>query len=207
MRTAYVADTAIPFDDAVLVRQCQKGDLTAFEPLVVKYQDRIYNLCWRLCGDRLAAEDLTQEAFLKAFESLGQFRGKSGFFTWLYRIATNLALSYRRTERRQMNVGTACEWTDIPNGVARLRGGSDPDQPDEVCERTEVRKLVWQAIQELDDEHRAVVTLRDMEGLDYAEMAEVLGVPAGTVKSRLHRARMVIRERLMPVLGKDTDQR
>lgn len=198
-----MADTAIPFDDAVLVRQCRKGDLTAFEPLVVKYQDRIYNLCWRLCGDRLAAEDLTQEAFLKAFESLGQFRGQSGFYTWLYRIATNLALSYRRTERRQLNVGTGCEWDDLPAQAARLHRAvkDDPDQPAEVCERDETRKLVWQAIQELDDEHRAVVVLRDMEGLDYAEVAEVLGVPAGTVKSRLHRARMTIREKLLPLLG------
>jgi RNA polymerase sigma-70 factor (ECF subfamily) len=198
-----VADTAIPFDDAVLVRQCQRGDLTAFEPLVVKYQDRIYNLCWRLCGDRQVAEDLSQEAFLKAFESLGTFRGVSGFYTWLYRIATNLALSYRRSERRQMNVGTGQEWHDIPSQAMRLRrpGGDGDDQPDAVVERDEVRRLVWQAIQELDDEHRAVVVLRDMEGLDYGEIAEVLHLPAGTVKSRLHRARMAIRERLMPVLG------
>lgn len=196
-----MADTAIPFDDAVLVRQCQRGDLTAFEPLVVKYQDRIYNLCWRLCGDRLAAEDLTQDAFLKAFESLGQFHGKSGFYTWLYRIATNQALSYRRAERRFLNVGAQCEWNDIPSDSANLRHGGAPDRPDDLCQRDEVRKLVWQAIQELDDDHRAAVVLRDMEGLDYVEVAEVLGVPVGTVKSRLHRARMAIRTRLQPIFG------
>lgn len=197
-----MTDTAVPFDDAVLVRQCLKGDLTAFEPLVVKYQDRIYNLCWRLCGDRQAAEDLTQDAFLKAFESLGQFRGQSGFFTWLYRIATNQALSYRRTERRQINVGSECQWSDIPNQAGRLHRAvkEDSDQPDTLCEREEVRRLVWQAIQELDDEHRAAVVLRDMEGLDYAEMAQVLDVPVGTIKSRLHRGRMVIREKLLPVM-------
>jgi RNA polymerase sigma-70 factor (ECF subfamily) len=198
-----VADTAIPFDDAVLVRQCVRGDLTAFEPLVVKYQDRIYNLCWRMCGDRQAAEDLTQEAFLKAFESLGTFRGASGFFTWLYRIATNLALSYRRTERRQIHLAAGEQWDDMPSQAARLhRAVREADgQPDAAVEREEVCRVVWQAIQELDDEHRSVVVLRDMEGLDYAEMAEVLGVPTGTIKSRLHRARMAIRERLMPVFG------
>ncbi len=198
-----MADTAIPFDDAVLVRQCVRGDLTAFEPLVVKYQDRIYNLCWRMCGDRQAAEDLTQEAFLKAFESLGTFRGASGFFTWLYRIATNLALSYRRTERRQIHLAAGDQWDDMPSQAARLHRAvrEANDQPDAAVERDEVRRIVWQAIQELDDEHRSVVVLRDMEGLDYAEMAEVLGVPAGTIKSRLHRARMAIRERLMPVFG------
>lgn len=203
-----MADTAIPFDDAVLVRQCQKGDLTAFEPLVVKYQDRIYNLCWRLCGDRQAAEDLTQEAFLKAFQSLETFRGASGFFTWLYRIATNLALSYRRCERRQMNVGTGAEWNEMPSQAARLHRAvrEADDQPDVTVERDEVRRIVWQAVQELDDEHRSVVVLRDMEGLDYAEVAEVLGMPAGTVKSRLHRARMAIREKLLPVLGQDEKQ-
>jgi RNA polymerase sigma-70 factor (ECF subfamily) len=200
-----VADTAIPFDDAVLVRQCVRGDLTAFEPLVVKYQDRIYNLCWRMCGDRQAAEDLTQEAFLKAFESLGTFRGASGFFTWLYRIATNLALSYRRAERHQIHLGADRQWDDMPSQAARLHRAvrEASDQPDVAVERDEVRRIVWQAIQELDDEHRSVVVLRDMEGLDYAEMAEVLGVPAGTIKSRLHRARMAIRERLMPVVGSD----
>lgn len=198
-----MADTAIPFDDAVLVRQCVRGDLTAFEPLVVKYQDRIYNLCWRMCGDHQAAEDLTQEAFLKAFESLGTFRGASGFFTWLYRIATNLALSYRRTERRQIHLAGGEQWDDMPSQAARLHRAvrEASDQPDAAVERDEVRRIVWQAIQELDDEHRSVVVLRDMEGLDYAEMAEVLGVPAGTIKSRLHRARMAIRERLMPVFG------
>lgn len=185
-----MADTAIPFDDAVLVRQCLRGDLTAFEPLVAKYQDRIYNLCWRLCGDRHVAEDLTQDAFLKAFESLETFRGASGFYTWLYRIAANLSLSHRRSERRQMNVGTGTEWSDMPNQAARLhRGGDEADgQPEVAAQRDEVRRLVWQAIQELDDEHRAVVVLRDMEGLDYAEIAEVLQMPTGTVKSRLHRA-------------------
>lgn len=198
-----MADAAIPFDDAVLVSQCRNGDLTAFEPLVVKYQDRIYNLCWRLCGDRQVAEDLTQEAFLKAYVSLHQFKGQSGFFTWLYRIATNLALSYRREERKHLNVGPGCEWTDMPAAAARMHRGAadDLDQPEIQCQRDEVRLLVWQAIQELDDEHRTAVILRDMEGLDYAEIATVMGVPIGTVKSRLHRGRMVIREKLLPKLG------
>ncbi len=196
-----MADTAIPFDDAVLVRQCQGGDLTAFEPLVVKYQDRIYNLCWRLCGDRQAAEDLTQEAFLRAFESLGTFRGRSGFFTWLYRIATNQALSYRRAERRQIHVGTAGDWADMPSRAARMPRGDSQEPPESAVERDEVRRLVWRTIQRLDDEHRAVVVLRDMEGLDYAQIAAVLDVPVGTVKSRLYRARMAIREELLPLLG------
>ncbi len=200
--------TAVPFDDAVLVRQCQKGDLTAFEPLVVKYQDRIYNLCWRLCGDRLAAEDLTQESFFKAFASLRKFRSQSSFFTWLYRIATNMALSYRRAERHQISVGQDCQWTEIPSQAARLHRGSDDshDQPDALCHRDEVRRLVWQAIQQLDDEHRAAIVLRDMEGLDYAEIAQVLAVPLGTVKSRLHRARMMVRDKLAPVLNADGGQ-
>ena len=102
-----------------------------------------------------------------------------------------------------MNVGTGQEWNDIPSQAARLRDGDD--RPDALVERDEVRKLVWQAIQELDDEHRAVVVLRDMEGLDYGEIAEVLGLPGGTVKSRLHRARMAVRERLMPVLGESRE--
>jgi RNA polymerase sigma-70 factor (ECF subfamily) len=200
-----VADTAIPFDDAVLVRQCRQGDLTAFEPLVVKYQDRIYNLCWRLCGDRQASEDLTQEAFLKAFEALPDFHGASGFYTWLYRIATNLALSYRRSERRHMNVAGRPQWNDMPSQAARLHRAvrEADDRPDVVVQRDEVRQIIWQAIQQLDDDHRAVVALRDMEGLDYGEIAEVLQVPAGTVRSRLHRARMAIREKLLPLLGPD----
>ncbi|MFQ6049101.1 MAG: RNA polymerase sigma factor [Phycisphaerae bacterium] len=204
-----MADTTIPFDDAVLVRQCQKGDLTAFEPLVVKYQDRIFNLCWRLCGDRQAAEDLTQEAFLKAFEGLRQFRGKSGFFTWLYRIAANLALSYRRNERRQINIGSSGSLEDLAGQAAKLRRAValEQERSDTAVERDETRRIVWEAIQSLEDGYREVLVLRDMEAFDYAQIAEVLQMPIGTVKSRLHRARMALRDKLSGVLIDETSDR
>jgi len=204
-----VVDTTIPFDDAVLVRQCQKGDLTAFEPLVVKYQDRIFNLCWRLCGDRQAAEDLTQEAFLKAFEGLGQFRGRSGFFTWLYRIAANLALSYRRNERRQINIGSSGSLEDLAGQAAKLRKvvALEQERSDTALEREETRRLVWEAIQSLEDGYREVLVLRDMEAFDYAQIAQVLQLPVGTVKSRLHRARMALRDKLLGVLIEERPDR
>jgi len=195
-----VSGEVIPFDDAVLVRQCLRGDPTAFEPLVVKYQDRIFNLCWRMCGDRQAAEDLTQETFLRAFEGLRQFKGHSSFFTWLYRIAVNLAVSYRRRERAHMKIAGDERWQDLPGQAKGLRDNAAQQRPDCLAEQHEVRQIVWQALQSLEEDHRTVLILRDMEGLDYAQIAKVLKVPVGTVKSRLFRARMAMRERLMPLL-------
>ena len=180
------------------ITRCKNGDQAAFGFLVSAYQDRIFNLCYRMCGDRGEAEDLTQEAFMKALRAIGAFDGRAGFYTWIYRIAVNLALSQRRKfPRRVVSL-------DAPDrdGHTRAEGLASAHEPTgRGMEDREQGALIEAALKKLEDEHRAVIILRDMESLDYNQIAEVLGVPAGTVKSRLHRARCALRDILGPMLG------
>jgi RNA polymerase sigma-70 factor (ECF subfamily) len=195
--------TAIQFEDALLVEQCQAGDMSAFGQLVAKYQDKVFNTCWRISGNRDEAGDLAQEVFCKALESIGAFRRKSGFYTWVFRIAVNLSISHKRREGRMVNLA---DDKDGNPGLDRQAAGlrkrverQDLDPPAQAQQR-ETREAVGRALNELEDEYRTVVVLRDIEGFDYSEIAEILDVPPGTVKSRLHRGRMALRERLAPVL-------
>ena len=190
----------IRFEDAVLVRQVQEGDAGAFATLVSKYQDKIYNACWRMCGHEDDARDLTQEAFFRAYQGLAAFKGQSGFYTWLFRIAVNLALSHRRKASYR-----AAQSLDQPVGygtqaeslLARMADRSASSPSGHVVQ-AELQARVEAAIASLDPEHRTVIVLRDIEGMDYAQVADVLDVAVGTVKSRLHRARAALRELLAP---------
>jgi RNA polymerase sigma-70 factor (ECF subfamily) len=199
---AKAAFLAIPFDDAGLVEQSRQGDIGAFERLVVKYQDRVFNTCRRMCGNRSDAEDLAQETFVRAFKSLGTFAGRSKFSTWLFRIAVNLAISSRRNRRRATHSldGDPARDNDGTASAARWPASPTTTPADEALER-EQQRLTLQALADLDEESRSVVILRDLEEFGYDEIAEIMQVPVGTVKSRLHRARMALRERLPGVLG------
>jgi RNA polymerase sigma-70 factor (ECF subfamily) len=176
-------------DEADLVVRSRAGDLAAFGSLVRMHQDRVFSACLRTCGDHGLAEDLTQETFVKAFAAIGRFDGRSGLFTWLYRIAINTCRSSLRGKRPAMQSIDA---------VAQ-RGGNEASPMERASDREE-QSLVLAALAELEDDHRAVVILRDLEGLDYGEIAEILEVAGGTVKSRLHRARMMLREKLLPII-------
>jgi len=168
--------------------------VAAFEELVYRYQDRIFNLVYRLVGDFHDACDLTQETFLKAFQGLGGFRGKASFFTWLYRIAVNSALSLRKRSRHG-----ALKTSNWANDGETASNYANPDQPDEPARAAlakEQMELIEQAIASLQEELRVVVILRDIEELDYSGIAHVLEIPRGTVKSRLHRARLELRAKL-----------
>lgn len=196
--------TAIQFEDSLLVEQCQQGDMAAFAQLIAKYQDRVFNTCWRICGNREDAADLTQDAFCKALESIGSFKGKSRFYTWLYRIAVNQSLSHRKKESRTVPFGgqreDAMPMENQAAALSRRTGASKPADPPAELQSREEQRLVVEALNALEADYRRVVVLRDIEGLDYAEIGEVLELPAGTVKSRLHRGRMALRERLQHVL-------
>jgi RNA polymerase sigma-70 factor (ECF subfamily) len=196
------ASVGFHLEDADLVAQCRHGDSAAFGTLVVKYQDRVFNTVWRMCGDRTAAEDLTQEAFVKALQSIGQFDGRAGFYTWLFRIAVNLTINSHRKARRtvwSLDATSADGDGQLTAPIDRL-AGHEPS-PNDRAQNDETHRLVAEALAELDEEHRTVVVLRDLESFGYDEIAEILNVPTGTVKSRLHRARLALRERLAPVLG------
>jgi RNA polymerase sigma-70 factor (ECF subfamily) len=189
--------TASPHDEAALIDQCRRGDSAAFGDLVRKYQDRVFNTCWRLCGNRTDAEDLTQEAFVRAFQSIDRFAGRSRFYTWVYRIAVNLTISARRKDRRARWPSLDAEQSGTDGEASRgdqLDSG-EASPAEKACDR-EQEARVMAALSSLEDEPRAVVILRDLESLGYDEIAEILDIPAGTVKSRLHRARLALRAKL-----------
>lgn len=191
-------------DDAALIEQCRLGNTAAYGDLVAKYQDRVFNVCWRMCGNRADAEDLTQETFVKALSSIQRFAGRSGFYTWIFRIAVNLAISARRKGKRRMTLSLDAAAAD-PSGdrasslAERIASREDP--PDRHESDRERHEIVTAALASLDQEQRSIVILRDLEGFGYDEIAEMIDVPIGTVKSRLHRARLALRDKLMPILG------
>lgn len=193
----------IAFEDAVLVDRCRNGEMQAFSALVAKYQHRVYNLILRMCHRPADAEELAQETFLKALESIAHFRGHSQFYTWLFRIATNLAISRRRRDGR-VRFQSLTEPDEFKDGQAdRLTAAMAQQReasPDKASENADAARRIAAALQELDDEFRAVVVLRDVEDMDYSQIAEVLDLPPGTVKSRLHRARCLLKEKLVDLM-------
>ncbi len=185
-------------EDVQLINKIRTGQTEAYGELVRKYEDRVFNTCWRICGHLEDARDVTQEAFLKAYEGLSEFRRDSGFYTWIFRIAVNLALTKRRdaARRRTTSLDEAAGSLGIQarDLLRRASPQSDPGS-DEV---TELHARLVSAIHELEPDYRAVVVLRDIEGMDYETIARILDIPTGTVKSRLHRARVILSTALQP---------
>lgn len=186
--------------DIEWVRACQAGDAEAFHPLVLRNQKRIYNLALRLLRDQAEAEDLTQEAFVAAFEQIGSFRGESAFSTWLYRIAVRRALNQIRDLGRRP-LAHASSIDDPPDGAPSLDIADASPGPDVIHENRETRAVLERGLLALSADFRVVLVLREMQGLSYEEIAEMLGVEAGTVKSRLHRARLALAEQCRSMLG------
>jgi RNA polymerase sigma-70 factor (ECF subfamily) len=185
-------------DDAVLVQQCQQGNSAAAERLILKYQNRIYNAILRICANPDDAAELTQDTFVKIIENIDKFEGRSSFYTWAFRIGVNLTLNYCQ---RNVKVGFKSldaednEDDNKDRGVLKevLTDNSLPD-PAVVAQNKELCRMVVKALGKLDDAHRAVIVLRDIEGMNYAQIAEILDIELGTVRSRLSRARTNLRE-------------
>jgi RNA polymerase sigma-70 factor (ECF subfamily) len=177
-------------DDHRLITECLRGRTAAFGELVRRYQDRLFNTVYRLLDNADDAQDVVQEAFLSAYQSLNSFKGDSLFFTWLYRIAINTAISLKRKQRVAVSISTASE----EGHVAEPVDASEYAQPGHALEKAEEERRIQSALNRLSQEHRAVLIMKDMEGLKYEAMASVLQVPIGTIRSRLHRARLELRE-------------
>jgi RNA polymerase sigma-70 factor (ECF subfamily) len=177
-------------DDRRLIADCLAGNSAAFGVLVRRYQDRLYNTVYRLVDNAEDAQDVVQEAFLNAYQSLQGFKGDALFFTWLYRIAVNTAISLKRKQRVVLRLDAG------RNGESPLEplDVSEHTRPGYALEQMEQEKSVRHALSQLSPEHRAVLVMKDMEGQKYEAMAEVLQVPIGTIRSRLHRARLELRE-------------
>ena len=179
-------------DDHRLIAECLQGDTAAFGVLVRRHQDRLYHTVYRMVDNADDAHDVVQEAFLNAYQSLESFKGDSLFFTWLYRIAVNTAISWKRKRRVVVSIDAG------RNGEPAVDPAdpSDLSRPGHALEQAEQERRIHNALARLSPEHRAVLVMKDMEGHKYEAMAEVLGVPIGTIRSRLHRARLELRELL-----------
>jgi len=196
-----VKPQALPQRVADLVARSRHGDTTAFDQLVGLYQDRIYNYVARMVHDPIEAEDIAQEAFVKAYRNLPSFRGASTFQTWLYRIASNLTIDSVRRRHRRENTCSLDAPLDTDEGqVAREQEDTARPGPARDLETAELQRQVHRAIQQLSPKLRGVVVLYELQGLSYEEIATILGCPLGTVKSRLFNARLELKDRLHDVL-------
>lgn len=184
-------------NEAELVRDCRAGDRGAFQELVERYQRRIVSLAMGMVHNPDDAMEIAQETFIKAFENIGNFKGESSLYTWLYRIATNKAIDFRRRRKRHNNVSL-----DAPFGAEDERSLQDsltderPEGPEQRASAQEITARVAEAIEELTPDHKAAILLREVEGLSYEEISEVMQCSKGTVMSRLHYARKRLQAKL-----------
>jgi RNA polymerase sigma-70 factor (ECF subfamily) len=184
--------------DQALVERVQQGDKHAFDVLVLKYQNKIIQLVYRYVHDPDEAMDVAQEAFIKAYKAIGRFRGDSAFYTWIYRIAINTAKNYLVASRRRPPQG------DIDAADAeQYEGGTGLKEyatPERMLLKDEIQATIASAIDDLPDDLRTAITLRELEGLSYGEIAQTMDCPIGTVRSRIFRAREAIDTKLRPLL-------
>jgi len=192
-------------EDRRLVDRARTGDVRAFEALVRRYERWVFTLALRMVGDRGDAEDIAQEVFLKAYRGLQGFRGGSRFSTWLYAIASHHCLNHLAGRdsraRRAERTGNSPDGQGgvLPSALDRVADASPG--PDAVLERQELTRAIQNELVQLTEHHRMVIILRDVQGMSYEDIAATLGVELGTVRSRLHRARMELKARLGPLLG------
>ena len=188
--------------DTTLVERCRANDGTAFNEVVSRYKDKVYNYLYRMMGDAADAEDLTQEVFVRLYTSLGSFRSQSSLNTWLFRIAGNLCIDYFRRSKKHRVIAYSLdepvgETSDVADsGVSGREVADLTYEPHRLMERHELSQQIQTALSVLPEKLRAVLILHDIEGMPYEEIAQVVGCPLGTVKSRLFNARLQLRQRL-----------
>lgn len=185
--------------DQALVERVQRGDKAAFELLVIKYQRKVIRLISRLIRDPAEVEDVAQDAFIKAYRALPQFRGESAFYTWLYRIAVNTAKNHLATQSRRAPTSTEAdaEEAETFGDASQLR---EMNTPESALMTKQIAQTVNAAVAMLPEELRTAITLREIEGCSYEEIGEIMQCPIGTVRSRIFRAREAIAEKLKPML-------
>lgn len=200
----YLRAASINIDDSVLVQQAQTGDTVAMERLILKYQNRIYNVILKMCGNPDDAAELTQETFVKVIESIDKFKGRSSFYTWLFRIAVNLTLNHcqrnARTATRSLDAEEPEQDGNPQQLLKEFLSDDRATDPAVLVQSRELCELARKLLLELEEPQRMVVVLRDIEGMNYAQIAEVLNIELGTVRSRLSRARSSLRDTLEAML-------
>jgi len=184
--------------DRELVRRVQNGDKTAFDVLVRKYQQRVANLISRYVRDASEVQDVSQEAFIKAYRALPNFRGDSAFYTWMYRIAINTAKNFLVSQSRRIPLSNVdIQDAEQFEGTTSLK---DNETPEKLLLRDDIEKMVFSTIEELPEDLKMAISLRELEGMSYDEIAEAMDCPVGTVRSRIFRAREAIDKKLKPLL-------
>ncbi len=202
-----VEETPRSLTDAALVARVQAGDQAAFGLLVEKYRRRVERLIARLVHDPAEVEDLAQETFIKAYRAINAFRGESAFYTWLYRIALNTAKNHLVSAKREVMTTSTTQDNDEGESFDLLEGQGTDDTPERLLLSQEIARTVEEAMAELPEELRTAIQLRELEGLSYEAIAEAMGCPIGTVRSRIFRAREAIARRLRPLLETPPDRR
>ena len=189
-------------DELKLIKKAHKGDVEAFEKIITEYQSIIYNIAFRFAGNAEDAADMSQEVFLKMFRNINSFQFKSKLSTWIYRVATNTCLDQvKRKNRNNPAYSLDDGFEDGDGSFFSNEIADDSPTPDEVIEQAEMKDVINQAISELPDDYRTVIILRDIQGLSYDEIAEIIECSVGTVKSRISRGRRNLRE----ILSKDRE--
>ena len=187
--------------DIDLVKRVQKGDKNAFDPLVIKYQQRIANLISRFIRDQDEVLDVTQEAFIKAYRALPNFRGDSQFYTWLYRVAINTAKNHLAPlSRRPPQGDIEAEIAEQMDMGTRLK---EQETPERLAEEADLKAVILEAVDQLPEDLQTALTLREIDGLSYDEIAEAMDCPIGTVRSRIFRAREAVDKAIKPLMGHD----
>jgi RNA polymerase sigma-70 factor, ECF subfamily len=191
-------DLGLTFDETALIRQIQAGQTALFADLIVRFQDRLYHLAYRMTGSPEDAADLAQETFTRAIRSIGQFRGNARFYTWLVRIMINIMNDWKSRWKRDQHLQHEMQSLLHQSQAADLARLQDPQFK---AQNQEMVGLLWQAIDLMDPPQRQVLILRELEQLSYDEIAQILKLTEGTVKSRIFRAREALREILAPLLA------
>ena len=183
--------------DVILVRRAKKGDYGAFDLLILKYQHRIIGLTYKIVKDAQLAEDITQETFIKAYQSLKSFREESAFFTWLYRIASNTAKNYLSSRKRRKEFVVSEIYDEDREDIFDI---PTSDSPEEILIANNLRDQIFSAFSSLPEEIRTALTMRELDGLSYEEISEILACPIGTVRSRIFRGREAIEKKIRPLI-------
>ena len=196
--------TNINIADAMLVERCRKGDSAAMERLILKYQNRIYNVILKICANPHDAAELTQDTFVKVIENIKRFEGKSSFYTWTFRIAVNLTLNYcqrnAKFKLKSLDAESSEDNYKAAQSLKEFLSDNSSSNPATVAQNKELWDIALKSLMKLDDEQRTVIVLRDIEGMDYAQIANVLEIKLGTVRSRISRARNRLRQIMEAIL-------
>lgn len=181
--------------EKLLIVKSKKGDIDAFEELIKNYEKKAYNIAYRIMNNEEDAEDMTQEALVKIYKSIKNFREESTFSTWLYRIVTNVCLDELRKRKKSETIPLEIS-TEGDKGTIRFEIGADKETPEDLYELAELRQMILNKINSLKDDYRTVIILRDMQGFSYEEISIILGCSLGTIKSRINRARKALKDKL-----------